>query len=60
MLVAWLIVWPYTGDGDSSLHYQTARDMLVSAKSGMGPWARPLHKLLIIVPTAYGIIPNCA
>jgi hypothetical protein len=57
-LVVWLLVWPYTGDGDSSLHYQTARDMLVSPKAGMGPWARPLHKLLILLPAAYGIIPT--
>ena len=57
-IVLWIWIWPYTGDGDSVLHYLCARTVWSDPTAVLGSWARPLHKLLIIIPALGGIIPT--
>lgn len=57
ILVVWLLVWRYTGDGDSVLHYLAARTVWTDPTTVLGAWSRPLHKALIIFPALGGIIP---
>ncbi|HET6251065.1 MAG TPA: hypothetical protein VFE47_25485, partial [Tepidisphaeraceae bacterium] len=53
----WLWIWPYTGEGDSVLHYLCARTVPADPTVMLSSWARPLHKLLILVPALGGIVP---
>ncbi|MBS1807743.1 MAG: hypothetical protein JST84_06090 [Acidobacteria bacterium] len=54
LLVAWAWKWPYTGDGDSMLHYWNLRVTWLDPKLGMTSWARPLYVLLMVVPAQFG------
>lgn len=53
-LIAWAKYWPYTGDGDSMLHYWNLRVTWLDPKLGLTSWARPLYVLLMIVPAQFG------
>lgn len=53
-LVIWARAWPYTGDGDSLLHYWNLRVTWLDPKLGLTSWARPLFVLLMIVPAQFG------
>ncbi|MFN7927393.1 MAG: hypothetical protein U0Y68_05515 [Blastocatellia bacterium] len=53
-LVVWSRYWPYTGDGDSMLHYWNLRVTWLDPKLGLTSWARPLYVLLMIVPAQFG------
>ena len=55
VLVAWLLLFPYTGDGDSVLHYLNARDTAVRPADGLHSWARPGYKFLLAVVAPHGI-----
>jgi hypothetical protein len=57
LLVGWMLVWRYTGEDDSVLHYLNAREMGASLATILGAWSRPLYKLLIGYPAHYGIVP---
>jgi hypothetical protein len=56
LLVGWAIVFPYTGDGDSVLHYLNARDATVTPVSGLHAWARPMAKLVMLPFAMHGIM----
>ncbi len=55
LLVAWLRQWPYTGEGDSILHYWNLRATWIDPRLALTVWARPLYVLLMIVPAQYGL-----
>jgi hypothetical protein len=55
LLVLWLWHWPYTGEGDSILHYWNLRTTWIDPRLGLTVWARPLYVLLMIVPAQYGV-----
>ena len=55
-LVVWLAVWPYTGDGDSMLHYLNLREAAIDPKAGLTSWARPVYVLLMVFPAMAGLI----
>jgi len=57
VLSLWLVVWPFTGETDSVLHFLTAQRVISDPKIALGAWARPLHKLLLVGPASFGIIP---
>jgi hypothetical protein len=54
LLVVWAWYWPYTGDGDSMLHYWNLRATWLDPKLGLTSWARPLYVLLMILPAQFG------
>jgi hypothetical protein len=55
LLVLWLRAWPYTGEGDSILHYWNLRTAWIDPRLGLTVWARPLYVLLMIVPAQFGL-----
>ncbi len=55
LLVVWLWQWPYTGEGDSILHYWNLRTAWIDPRLGLTVWARPLYVLLMIVPAQFGV-----
>ena len=55
-LVFWAMLFPYTGDGDSVLHYLNARDAVSSPVSALHAWARPGVKLLMAPFAMHGIL----
>lgn len=55
-LVIWLWLWPYTGDGDSMLHYWNLRASAIDPKAGLSAWARPVYVLLMVVPAGGGLV----
>ena len=57
VLLVWAAIWPYTGEGDSTLHFATARDANVHIWGMLHAWGRPVHKLFIILPSRFGIFP---
>jgi hypothetical protein len=56
-LVIWLWLWPYTGDGDSMLHYWNLRASAIEPKAGLTSWACPVYVLLMIAPASGGLVP---
>lgn len=56
LLVVWLQLWPYTGEGDSILHYWNLRTTWIDPRLGLTVWARPLYVLLMIVPAQFGLL----
>ena len=54
LLIAWAWYWPYTGDGDSMLHYWNLRVTWLDPKLGLTSWARPLYVLLMVLPAQFG------
>lgn len=54
LLIAWAWHWPYTGDGDSMLHYWNLRSTWFDPKLGLTSWARPVYVLLMILPAQFG------
>lgn len=54
LLIAWAWYWPYTGDGDSLLHYWNLRTTWLDPKLGLTSWARPVYVLLMILPAQFG------
>jgi hypothetical protein len=56
-LVIWLWLWPYTGDGDSMLHYWNLRASAIEPKDGLTSWARPVYVLLMVWPAMGGLVP---
>lgn len=56
VLVVWLLLWPYTGDGDSVLHYLNLRDAAADPTNALSPWARPVFVLLMVVPAMGGVV----
>ncbi|MEO6391051.1 MAG: hypothetical protein ABIP75_04310 [Pyrinomonadaceae bacterium] len=55
MLVGWLLIWPYTGDGDSMLHYWNLRHSFGDPRQGLTSWARPLFVLTMMFPARGGV-----
>jgi hypothetical protein len=55
ILLCWQRLYPYTGDGDSALHYLNARDAAIDPVSGLHAWARPICKLIMAPFALYGI-----
>ncbi len=55
ILVIWLYRWPYTGDGDSMLHYWNLRLSWYDFKLAVTPWARPAYVLLTLIPARGGL-----
>jgi hypothetical protein len=55
-LLAWAVLFPYTGDGDSALHYLDARDTTVTPVSCLHAWARPLAKIVMVPFAMHGIL----
>ena len=39
VLVIWLVLWPYTGDGDSAPHYLNLRESASEPACGLSAWA---------------------
>lgn len=56
LLVAWLLLFRYTGTGDSSLHYLNARDAAVDPADVLHAWARPGYKLFLAPFAVHGIV----
>lgn len=55
-LMFWAWVFPYTGDGDSALHYLDARDLWQNPGNALLPWSRPLFKLILLLPALGGML----
>ena len=55
LLLAWARLWPHTGEGDSIFHYLLARQAWVYPKVAVSAFARPVHKLLLVVPAHFGL-----
>jgi hypothetical protein len=55
LLIVWILIFPYTGDGDSMLHYWNLRHSWWDPKSGLTSWARPVYVLLNIFPARGGV-----
>jgi len=55
LLVLWLWVWPYTGEGDSILHYWNLRTAWINPRLGLTVWARPVYVLLMVIPAHFGL-----
>jgi hypothetical protein len=55
LLVVWLVIFPYTGEPDSVLHYLNARDASVNPADCLHVWARPGYKLLLVWFAVHGI-----
>ncbi len=55
LLAGWMLVFPYTGEGDSVFHYLIARYGLVTPEYLLSGFGRPMHKLLIIGPAQVGL-----
>ena len=56
-LVGWAMLFPFTADGDSILHYLNARDGAVHPPDCLHAWARPGFKALLIPFAVHGIVP---
>jgi len=56
VLVGWFLYWPYTGDGDSALHYLNIREASVNPVAMLHPWARPLFVLVMLLPAMAGVV----
>jgi hypothetical protein len=52
-----LFIWmfPYTGDGDSVLHYHNARDTARNIAAGLSAWSRPAYTLPLALLAPYGM-----
>lgn len=55
-LVLWTLLWPYTGDGDSAIHYLNLRETIDHPAAGLSAWARPLYVLIMVGPAAGGLL----
>ena len=55
-LVAWAVAWPYTGDGDSALHYLSARQIPWDHAQALTAWARPAFGAIFAVPARFGML----
>jgi hypothetical protein len=55
LLIAWVIVFPQTGDGDAIMHYLNARDGLWKPALLLGSWARVGDKIPLLIPAQLGI-----
>jgi hypothetical protein len=51
---AWACLFPFTGEGDSVMHYILARQAYDDPSYAMSAFARPLHKLLLVFPAHLG------
>ena len=56
VLFGWAALFPYTGDGDSAMHYLNARETAVTPVSGLHAWARPGAKLFMVPFALHGIL----
>ena len=56
ILFVWLWIWPFTGDGDSALHYQNFRESAVKPVSLLSAWARPVYAAVMVIPALGGIV----
>ncbi len=57
LLVGWVSIFRYSGEGDAVLHFLNARDAWVTPADALGAWARPLFKLIIAGPATLGLFP---
>lgn len=57
LVLIWNGYWPYTGEGDAMLHFMNARAAFGNPAEALAAWARPLYKLMIVLPAAWGIVP---
>ena len=55
VLCAWLLIFPFTGEGDSILHYLNAREAYMNPGDSLHPWARPGYKLFLAWFAMHGI-----
>jgi hypothetical protein len=60
ILLLWAQLYPYSGDGDSALHFLNARDAAATPVSALHAWARPVCKLIMAPFALYGILPTRA
>jgi len=56
MLVVWLLIFPWSGEGDAVTHYLHARAALANPAYAMSAFDRPVHKLLLFLPAQGGLI----
>jgi hypothetical protein len=57
VLVGWTLWWPYTGDGDSALHYLSLRQIRWDVAQALTAWARPAFVALFALPALFGVFP---
>jgi hypothetical protein len=55
ILIAWIFIFPQTGDGDAIMHYLNAHDGLWKPALLMGSWARVGDKIPLLIPAQFGI-----
>ncbi len=55
-LVVWAIYFPFSGDGDSVLHYLNALDTSRDISKGLFAWTRPGYKIPMSLFAAHGIM----
>jgi hypothetical protein len=56
LLVIWAIFWPYSGDGDSMLHYWNLRVSWLDPQFALTSWARTGFVLLMIWAAQFGVL----
>lgn len=55
-LAAWVVLFPYTGEGDAISHFFIARLAFHDPPCAITAFARPLHKLLLMFPAQGGML----
>jgi hypothetical protein len=55
VLVAWALVFRWTGEGDSGMHYMNLRESAEQPHYALFPWARPGWVVLLIWPALLGL-----
>ena len=50
VLVAWLVAFPWTGEGDSATHYVNLLESMQRPFVALFPWSRPGYVLLHVLP----------
>lgn len=56
VLMVWAVFFPYSGDGDSVLHYLNARDTAGHWANALYAWTRPGYKIPLSLFAAHGIM----
>jgi hypothetical protein len=57
MLVAWAVIFRWSGDFDAVGHYLNVRDSADHPAEALYAWSRPMFVLLTVLPAKFGIIP---
>lgn len=57
VLFIWLLLFPYSGDGDASLHLRNLRQGWVDLSYILHAWARPLYALVMMPAAYFGNLP---